>query len=90
MGFLVEFAVYGALAGGNENDCQAIDVTETLQELLDKGDGIVKIDNNSMGMDPSPGNTKHFGARVVGGGEGHFFACQEWQTIDFYHTKPPG
>ena len=89
MAFKVNFAVYGALADGNENKCQAIDVTQKLQQRLDEHDGVVTINNKAMGRDPSPGYTKHFGANVTVGGEGKWFACQEGQTIDFSHSKTP-
>jgi hypothetical protein len=81
----VLFAVYGALAGGNENDTQANIVTTTLQDLLSpNSSGVVTINNSNMGGDPSPGNTKHFGALVeVNNGSPQPFACQENQTIDF-------
>lgn len=87
--FAVKFAVYGALKGGNENSTQAIGVAGQLQKALDANDGIVKIDNSTFGTDPSKGNKKHFGALVTVSGTDHYFACEEGQTIDFYHTIAP-
>jgi hypothetical protein len=86
----VKFAVYGALQGGNENLSQAIDVSSALQNQIDANQGIVTIDNNNMGHDPSVGNQKHFGAIVTLDNTDMYFACVEGQTIDFYHNKPPG
>ena len=82
--FNVQFAVYGALAGGNENNTQANIVTNALQNQLNSNpNGVVAINNTTMGGDPSPGNTKHFGAIVAVNGQPLPFACQEGQTIDF-------
>jgi hypothetical protein len=79
----VVFAVYGALPGGNQNEAEASDVAAVLQSLLAQGSGVVAINNNSFGRDPSPNNTKHFAAVVKRGGTDFYFACQEGQTIDF-------
>jgi hypothetical protein len=82
--FNVLFAVYGALAGGNENNTQANVVTSALQnQLTNNPNGVVTINNTTMGGDPSPNNTKHFGAIVQVNGTSLPFACQEGQTIDF-------
>jgi hypothetical protein len=86
--FTVKFAVYGALNGGNENQSQVINVVPQLQQALDNHDGIVLINNDTFGDDPSFGNTKSFGAEVTVNGVDHCFACQEGQTIDFYHSIP--
>lgn len=85
----VVFAVYGALAGGNENNDQAIDVAQALQTAINNNQGIVTINNENMGGDPSKGNKKHFGAIVALDGVNRYFACEENQTIDFFHTKAP-
>ncbi|MCE1180912.1 MAG: hypothetical protein LWW81_01180 [Rhodocyclales bacterium] len=85
----VKFAVYGGLAGGNENSSQAIDATAVLQNQIDLNQGIVTIDNSSMGTDPSVGNQKYFGAIVSLNNVDRYFACQEGQTIDFFHNKQP-
>ncbi len=45
----VEFAVYGALAHGDENIAEAKDVKSILENLINTKDGIVKIDNKNMG-----------------------------------------
>lgn len=88
--FSVQFAVYGALNGGNQDSAQTMNVATTLLTQLNAGQGIVTITNSSMGNDPSPGNTKHFAAVVsVNGGAAEYFACQEGQQIDFLHTQPP-
>jgi hypothetical protein len=85
----VNFAVYGALAGGNENSTQAIDVARVLQDAINASQGIVKIDNTTMGQDPSKGNDKHFAASVSLDGVPQPYACKEGQTIDFYHWIAP-
>jgi hypothetical protein len=85
--FSVKFAVYGALSGGDENQTQAISVVTQLQTALDGNDGIVTISNNTFQADPSPGNQKHFGAVVTVDGTDLYYACQEDQTIDFYHSR---
>lgn len=87
----VKFAVYGALANGNENESQAVDVSDALQTAIDAStnNGIVEINNTNMGGDPSVGNQKHFAAIVSLDGSDRYFACEENQTIDFFHTIPP-
>jgi hypothetical protein len=86
MSITVKFAVYGALKGGNENQTQAVDVSGPLQAQIDASQGIVKIDNSTMGGDPAKGSGKHFAAIVDVDGElGVCFACNENQTIDFHH-----
>lgn len=86
MSITVKFAVYGALKGGNENQTQAIDVSGPLQAQIDASQGIVNINNGTMGGDPSKGNGKHFAAIVdVDGNQNVCFACAEGQTIDFHH-----
>jgi hypothetical protein len=84
MAFQVLIASYGALAQSDPNLTRAKKVTGTLQDQLDYvPDGIVTINNLSMGGDPAPGFTKHFGAIVEVGGQTRAFACQENQTINF-------
>ena len=85
----VRYAVYGALAGGNPDASQAVDVTGSLQDHINRRQGVVTINNQNMGGDPSVGNVKHFGACVLVNGQPKFFACQEGQTIDFNHSKAP-
>ena len=85
----VQFAVYGALARGNENESQAKSVTSILQNLINSNDGIVTINNETMNRDPSPGNGKHFGAELIRDGGTYYFACAEGQTIDFLHGGSP-
>jgi hypothetical protein len=84
---VVTYAVYGALAGGNENQSQAISVANALQAAINASTGIVAINTTNLGgCDPSPGNQKHFAGCVVVGGVPQYYACQEGQTIDFYHV----
>lgn len=86
----VTYAVYGALAGGNENNTQAVNVTEALQNCIDASQGIVTINNENMGGDPSVGNKKHFAALCYTDGQNNVpFACIEGQTIDFHHWLKP-
>ncbi|HSS79311.1 MAG TPA: hypothetical protein VLV54_21500 [Thermoanaerobaculia bacterium] len=75
-------ASYGAVVG---DDNKAKDVSDGLQHLLNNSsNGVIKIDNTTMGGDPAPGHKKHFGAIVrVSGAIGRPFACEESQTIDF-------
>lgn len=79
----VDFAVYGALKGGNESNGLAIDVRTTLQKLIDQNNGIVTITSSHLKADPCLGYTKAFGAQIQRGGQTYHFACQEGQTIDF-------
>jgi hypothetical protein len=83
----VQIAVYGALCGGQDN-MHARDVTVQLQAALDApgNEGIVNINNDTMGGDPCHGTTKHFGAVVSLNGVLLYFACQEGQTVDFFHS----
>lgn len=80
MSFIVDYAVYGALAGGNAQSAQCVSVTSALSRVLNNpGGGTAVCGNNLLGLDPSPGNTKHFGALV----NNRYFACQEGQSINF-------
>jgi len=83
----VEFAVYGALMGGDENKAAGLIVTGALQSQINENNGIVKINNTTMGAepDPAPKNTKHFGAIVNVNGTLYAYACEENQEIDFFH-----
>ena len=86
----VQFAVYGALKNGDPNATQAIDATAIVQQLITQRSGQVKIDNSTIGSDPSPGNVKHFAAVVVSlAGVNQAFACQEGQTINFFAAQAP-
>jgi hypothetical protein len=82
MSLVVQFAVYGALDGGDSNKALAADVKARLQQLIETDGGVVPINNASF-SDPDYGNVKHFGACVVRDGVPHYFACQEGQTINF-------
>jgi hypothetical protein len=82
MPFTVDFAVYGALPDYDSTNAQAYDVTARVSENLNSlsGVSILPIGNPIFfGLDPAPGNTKHFGALV----NKRYFACQEGQTINF-------
>lgn len=86
MALNVIFAVYGALRGGNQDNTEAAIVTRALQARIDdspNGNGVVKIDNANMGVDPAKGVRKHFAAIVEVDGRQRPFACGEGQTIDF-------
>jgi hypothetical protein len=82
----VKFAVYGALQNGNPNAPHTMDVCKQLQMQLDASNGIVAINNATMGGDPLVGTLKHFGAIVTLNGRDYAFACQEGQSIDFYQA----
>ena len=88
-GITVQFAVYGALAGGDENQARGVNVTSIVKSLIASQDGIVNINNTSMNGDPSLGDQKHFGATVTRDGGTYYFACAEGQTIDFHHGGSP-
>ncbi|HEY0729426.1 MAG TPA: hypothetical protein VGD38_15205 [Pyrinomonadaceae bacterium] len=83
----VQVAVYGALCGGPDQ-MHARDVTAQLQAALNSktNNGVVNINNDSMGGDPCSGKTKAFGAVVTLDGTPLFFACLEGQTVDFFHS----
>ena len=82
--YQVQFAVYGALFNGDENDMRANDVTGVLQDQLNNSSsGVLNINNDTMGGDPCVGYTKAFGALVVVADDPKWFACTEGQTIDF-------
>jgi hypothetical protein len=88
-GITVISAVYGALAGGNENSAQAANVMSPLQNCINSMDAIVNINNQNMGGDPCPNYTKHFGAIINRDGGTYYYACQEGQTVDFQHGGTP-
>jgi hypothetical protein len=80
----VIFAVYSGLRGGGQDNTEASDVTVALAEELSRSpNGVVTINNTTMGGDSAVGVTKHFGALVEVDGVPRPFACQERQTIDF-------
>jgi len=79
--FSVKFAVFGALAGGNQDQAEGASVATQLQQKLDTS-SVVECNTKTFG-DPAPHNTKHFGALVERDGALLYFACQENQTIDF-------
>ena len=84
MALRVIFAVYGALRGGNQDNTEAAIVTGALQaRIKNTPNGVVRINNVNMGVDPAPGVVKQFGAIVEVDGVRRAFACQEGQTIDF-------
>jgi hypothetical protein len=86
MALNVIFAVYGALRDGNQDNTEAAIVTTALQQRIDEspnGNGVVTIDNETMGVDPAPHVRKHFAAIVAVDGVQRPFACEERQTIDF-------
>ena len=81
----VEFAVYGALPNGDQNDAQGAIVTHRLQTLIDSQGGVVTINNTSFG-DPVVDFKKHFAAIVFRDEDNspvRCFACEEGQTINF-------
>lgn len=82
-GIKVDFAVYGALKDGNENNGRAMNVKAILQDLINQNNGIVKISSSYMGGDPCMGYTKQFGAQIRRKGGVFHYACMEGQTIDF-------
>jgi hypothetical protein len=84
--YAVQFAVYGALTSGEQNEARAFDVTELLQAELNAHGGIVTCANGLFG-DPSVNNQKHFAAVVTREGIANFaFACAENQIVDFANS----
>ncbi len=84
MSLRATFAVYGALRDGNQDSTEAAVVTAALQQQFDQhSNGVVTINNETMGVDPAAGVQKHFGALVEVDGVSTPFACLENQTIDF-------
>ena len=85
----VQIAVYGTLCGGQDN-MRGRNVTAQLQAALDApgNNGVVNINNDTMGGDPCHGTTKYFGAVVILDNTPLYFACQEGQTVDFFHSTP--
>ena len=79
----VDFAVFGVLKGGNENNGLAIDVKTKLQQLIDQNKGIVTIESSYLGAHNSLGKTNRLGAQIQRAGGTYHFACQEGQTINF-------
>jgi hypothetical protein len=79
----VEFAVYGALRGGNPLDAVAFDATNTLQAFFDDGDTEPVIFSGLFGSDVASGDVKHFAAAVTRDGTTYYYACEEGQYIDF-------
>jgi hypothetical protein len=78
------FAVYGCLAGNDNDSTKAAIVTSQLQDQFSNHpNGVVTISNANLGGDPAPGVKKHFGAIVEVDGTQTPFACDEGQTIDF-------
>ncbi|HEY3937740.1 MAG TPA: hypothetical protein VGL97_09930 [Bryobacteraceae bacterium] len=80
--FDVSYAVYGGLHDGNQKIVYAFDVASVLSSVLNApgATGIVQCGNKIFG-DPLLDYQKHFGALV----NNRYFACEEGQTIDFYH-----
>jgi hypothetical protein len=84
MALQATFAVFGALRDGNQDNTEAAIVTAALQDQFGQHpNGVVTINNQTMGGDPAIGVQKHFGAIVEVDGVPRAFACQENQTIDF-------
>lgn len=86
--YKVLHAVYGAQLDGSIHYSSAVrDVTFALQQSLNlTTDGLVAIDNTTMGGDPAIFTRKHFAAKVEVDGISRLFACVEGQTIDFVST----
>ena len=77
-------AVYGAMREDDPDSMQAAVVTAALQDQFNQhANGVVTINNQTMGGDPAKGHGKHFGAVVEVDGVAVPFACAEGQTIDF-------
>ncbi len=85
----VLLAVYGGLTDENEHRAEAADVTAATQEAIDTRYAIVQVNNENMGIDPSPGTLKQFACAIERDNETFFYACQEKQTIDFKHGGRP-
>jgi hypothetical protein len=82
MAIEAQFAVWGALANGDQNRAQAADVAAKLQQLFNDGATTIIINDDNFG-DPAYGFVKHFAATVNKNGRVSHYACQEGQTINF-------
>ncbi|MEQ8909539.1 MAG: hypothetical protein RIC95_10130 [Vicingaceae bacterium] len=85
----VKDAVYGAVSKDSTRKCQSMDASTALQKAIDANQGIVRIDNQNLGFDPSPGNWKHLIAVVNRDDGNYYFACKEGQTVDFNSGGKP-
>ncbi len=85
---IVKFAVYGALAQGDPKLSRTANVQMALQVAIAGNNGVVKINNQTLGCDPAVGTEKQFGAVVALDTVDHYFACKEGQTIDFFSPAP--
>jgi hypothetical protein len=82
MALVVKHAIYGALAGGEDFNADAFDVTASLQGLINGHSGVVAINNGSFGVCA--------GKWLWGGGDSQrsgFFFAGENQTIDSNHGE---
>jgi hypothetical protein len=80
----VKFAVYGALYDNDPNISLANDVKFQLQNAIDSSsDGLVVINNESMGSDPCPLYLKGFGATIIRDEVLRYYVCTEGQTVNF-------
>jgi hypothetical protein len=70
----VRCAGYGYQNNGN-------DVTAICQALVNQGNLTMPVNNDVMGPDPSPGNTKNFFILYTANGTAFAFACQEGTNL---------
>jgi hypothetical protein len=79
-------AVYGALKGGTEQ--KAFDVTDKVQDLIDRGTTTFKANNDLFGDPIKTG--KHFAMNYTVGSTNFAFACEENQMVEVRTTEPQG
>ena len=80
---IVETAVYGDINNGQNDPSKVMDVTSVLQTAIDKSNGIVVANNETMGRDPCYGTVKKLAGTIQQGSAFKAFVCQEGQTINF-------
>ncbi|WP_296382875.1 hypothetical protein [Winogradskyella sp.] len=86
----VDFAVYGALVSGSKpGSDRAANVKSEVQSAINANNAEFRINNSSLGSDPSPGQEKHFGAQITRNGQTYYYACKEGQKLDFLRGGSP-
>jgi hypothetical protein len=75
-------AVYGAVQGSK-------DVTEIVQDIVNKGKNSFVANNTTLGPDPAPGHDKHFAMNYTVGSSSFAFACKENETVILQISEAP-
>jgi hypothetical protein len=86
--YVVRFAIWGASNPTSLNQSAVLDVTSTLQTILNTGTTIITPSNGVAAPDqiftpdPAVGAAKAFGALIAVNGVDQYYACAENDTID--------